>query len=196
MPSRHVQFATGEYYHIFNRGADRASIFRTDADYLEFIGRLKRNAERYRIGVIAYCLIPNHFHFLLRQEDEVAVGAMIQYTCNGYAQWFNRRYQRVGTLFQGRFRAIHVDQDDYLRHLCRYIHGNPIRHGIALQPALWQYSNYLDWIGRRRGQLVDHQFIIDHFESAESYRSYLTAYLTHSPDVPEKLQAYLQSLEE
>ena len=84
------------------------SIFRTDADYLEFIGRLKRNAERYRIGVIAYCLIPNHFHFLLRQEDEVAVGAMIQYTCNGYAQWFNRRYQRVGTLFQGRFRAIHV----------------------------------------------------------------------------------------
>ena len=86
MPSRRVQFVTGEYYHIFNRGVGRDAIYRDEVDYVEFLRRLKQNAGRYEIRVIAYCLIPNHFHFLVRQDDTVAAGTMVQYTSNGYAQ--------------------------------------------------------------------------------------------------------------
>lgn len=196
MPSRRVQFAKGEYYHIFNRGVGRGAIYRDDVDYMEFLRRLKQNAGRYDIRIIAYCLIPNHFHLLVRQDETASAGTMVQYISNGYAQWFNRRHQRNGTLFQGRFEAIHVDEDGYLRHLCRYIHGNPVRHGIAMQPALWDYSNYRDWVGLRPGTLVDHQFVINFFGTAAAYTRYLMDYLTHNRDVPEKLQTYLRGLEE
>ena len=141
MPGRAVQFTAGCYYHLYNRGANRNTIFPREEDFQDFLRRLRRNALLHATTIIAWCLMPNHFHLLVRQEDAECAGRMVQCTCNGYAQAFNRRYTHCGTLFQGRYHAILVDSDEYLRCLCRYIHTNPVKDGFAVAPELWAYSN-------------------------------------------------------
>jgi putative transposase len=195
MPIRKIRFRQGGYYHLYNRGANRESIFLDDDDFTSFLVRLKQNSSRYSVQVIAYCLMPNHFHLLLRQESNVKAGIVVQHTCNGYSQLFNRRHEHQGTLFQGRFDGTEVDKDSYLRHLCRYIHANPVKDGFATKPELWPYSNYLEWIGKRTGTLVDRNFIIEHFGSGEAYIAYLADYLLNPADLPADLQTYLTNLE-
>ncbi len=195
MPMRDIKFEKGCYYHLYNRGVNRQSIFVDDDDFIDFLWRIKQYCTAYAVTVIAYCLMPNHFHFLVRQDDDLRAGLVIQNTCNGYAQRFNLRYSRQGALFQGRFRGELVDEDSYLHHLCRYIHGNPVKDGFALKPDLWPYSNYLEWIEERNGDLVDAKFIVDHFGSAKCYNAYLYDYLENSPAIPEKLRRYLAQFE-
>ena len=119
MPPRTTQFQKGCYYHLYNRGVNRQSIFLDHQDFADFLLRIKRYCEQYAVQPIAYCLMPNHFHFLVRQDGEYRAGLFIQNASNGYAQLFNRRHQRQGALFQGRFRAELVDEGAYLHHLCR-----------------------------------------------------------------------------
>ena len=195
MSSRHLQFAQGCYYHLYNRGAYRKSIFVEDEDYLDFLARLKKNTLIYHVAVVAYCLMPNHFHLLVRQDGEASAGTAVQYTCNGYAQSFNSRHEHTGTLFQGRFQRILVDNDEYLRHLCRYIHTNPVKDGFAFQPDLWPYSNYVDWIGVRRGAMVDRGIITTLFGSPAAYVEFVAAWPLRK-QMPERLLNYLATLEQ
>ena len=195
MPVRDVQFVPDHYYHLYNRGVNRQRIFVDDQDYCDFLRRIKENTAKFQVAVIAYCLEANHFHFCLRQDGAVKVGMAVQIACNGYAQRFNLRHQRTGALFAGRFKAIPVTDDEYLHNLCWYIHGNPVKDNLALQPELWPYSNYLEWIGQRNGPLVDREFIATHFGTAAHYRQLLIHYLTHSPKLPEKLRVYLAGLD-
>jgi len=88
-----------------------------------------------------------------------------------------------------------VTTDSYLQHLCRYIHGNPVRHGLAMAPELWPYSNYLDWMGLRPGTMVDHAFITEQFGSPAAYKSQLRAYLAGQLDLPAPLRNYLDGLD-
>lgn len=191
MAERKVKFVKGNYYHLYNRGNSRQNIFLDDQDFLDFLSRVKDFCTKYSVQVIAYCLMFNHFHFLVRQDGDVKAGMVIQNTCNGYVQYFNGRHNRQGSLFQGKFRSELVDEDAYLHHLCRYIHGNPVKDGFALKPELWIYSNYQEWTGRRPGKLFDADFISAHFGSPERYDAYLYDYLTGSPAIPEKLREYL-----
>ena len=101
MPARTTQFGPGCYYHLYNRGVNRQSIFLDERDYVNFLLRVRKYCEKYTVQPIAYCLMPNHFHFLMRQESEQRAGLVIQHACNGYAQFFNRRHQRQGALFKG-----------------------------------------------------------------------------------------------
>ena len=194
MPGRHVQFAQGCYYHLYNRGANRNTIFTCNDDYWDFLNRLRTNAVRYAAPVIAYCLMPNHFHLLVRQESDTCAGLMVQCTCNGYAQAFNRRRQHNGTLFQGRYQSILVNNDEYLRHLCRYIHTNPVKDGFALQPELWPYSNYATWISQCSDQEIDRSFLQEFFGSSERYRSFVADW-TERKRMPDPLRTYLNELE-
>lgn len=194
MPVRTVQFVQGHYYHLHNRGANRQSIFHNDDDFRDFLTRLKGNTQKYAVQIIAYCLMPNHFHLLVRQDGETSAGLALQYTCNGYTQHFNRQRQRQGTLFQGRFGAHHVHEDAYLRHLCCYIHANPVKDGFALKPELWPYSNYLEWTGQRNGSLIDKEFVKTQFGSAETYKNFVTAYMTNAAAIPANVRTYLASL--
>ena len=194
MHGRKLQFAPGCYYHLYNRGAHRNSIFLNDDDYTAFLVRLKKSTILHDTVVIAYCLMPNHFHLLVRQETEDKSGLAVQHTCNGYAQLYNRRHQHSGTLFQGRFQRILVDDDEYLRHLCRYIHTNPVKDGFAMQPELWPYSNYQEWIGQRHGSLVDHEFVRSLFGSPLAYQDFVAAW-PQRKEVPESLCNYLERLE-
>ncbi|RME60258.1 MAG: transposase [Caldilineae bacterium] len=189
-----MQFAPGAYYHMFNRGAARQSIFRDDDNYLFVLRRMKQYAAELNVKVIAYCLMPNHYHWLVRQDGPEAAGLLPQRVFNSYTKAFNKRYNRTGTLFETRFKCKLVDNDVYLKHLCRYIHANPVRDGFAAAPELWPYSNYLEWIGERPGKLFDPAFVERHFPQRESYREFVYDYLSGSSQLPEQLLAYLRGL--
>lgn len=195
MPRRKQKFATGHYYHIYNRGAGRMSIFHNHDNYLYVIGLMKKYALALQITIIAYVLLPNHYHWLIRQDGPITVSTLAQRVFKAYANAFNNANQRSGTLFADRFRSIYVESDEYLHHLCRYIHANPVRHRIATEIELWPYSNYLDWIGKRPGTLLDPDFMRTHFTSAAAYQAYVASYLTGQAQLPKGLQSYLDELE-
>ena len=191
MPYRKVQFAQGQFYHIYNRGVAQQPIFREEENYLFLLRRVQKYASAFDIAVVTYCLMPNHYHFLLRQDDQTPAGLLPQRVFNSYTKAFNKRYDRTGTLFEGPFKAIHVDQDRYLLHLCRYIHANPVRHGLVSDLEQWPYSNYLEWIGARNGKLVDRAFVREHFPVAGSYRQFVLDYLSGLDELPAGIDTYL-----
>jgi REP element-mobilizing transposase RayT len=125
------------------------------------------------VAVIAYCLMPNHYHFLLRSERDDAIGRFVQRLFNSYTQAFNRQQTRSGTLFEGRAKSILIDNEGYLIYLCRYIHLNPVVAGLVAKAEDWPYSNYLEWIGARPGTLVDRDFMCSYFANAEEYRTFI-----------------------
>lgn len=174
MPQRGEVFAAGEYYHIYNRGAGRNPVFFTPANYEYCLRLVKRYLTKYAVAVIAYCLMPNHYHFLLRQDSELPLSKFIGVLFNAYAQAVNKQQMRSGSLFEGRFRHCWIDREEYLTHLCRYIHLNPVKAHLVQQPEDWPYSNYQDWLGLRAGILLDRAFIQDHFLSSEAYRQFVT----------------------
>ena len=184
----------GMYYHIFNRGAWQVTIFREPTNYLYTLSKIKEYCRAYDISMIAYCLVPTHYHFLVRQDGEKPAGNLPQFVFNSYSKAYNKMYSHSGTLFEGRFRAKPVQTSSHLLHLCRYIHGNPVKDGLVADPADWPYSNYLDWIGERDGKLVDRDFIESQFDNAQEYKKFLFQYL-NSRDMPEDVIKFLDDLE-
>lgn len=195
MPRRDITFSYGCYYHIYNRGARRQSIFRCDENYRYLLRLMKKVAGECVLTIIAYCLLPNHYHWLIRQDGDIAASALPKRVFGSYTQAFNNAYGLSGALFEDRYEAILVATDDYRRNLCCYIHANPVRHGIALSPDLWPYSNYLEWINAREGTLVDQTFVKTHFPEAGSYQHFVLEYLQNRTQLPKGLIAYLQNLE-
>lgn len=191
MPYRRIQFAPGQYYHIYNRGSRRGPIFREEENYLFLLRRIKRYAAMFNITVVAYCLMPNHYHLLLRQDGPHAAGLLPQRVFNSYTKAFNRRYGTSGTLFEGRFKAIRVDKEDYLLHLCRYIHANTVKHGLVAALERWPYSNYLEWIGVRQGQLVNMAFVQAFFPQPTDYRRFVLDYVSGKGKLPSGIEPYL-----
>jgi len=166
---RRTQFHPGNYYHIYNRGANRQNIFREADNYHFLLKRIGRAVNEMAVSIIAYCLMPNHYHFLLRQNSDDSISDMIQGIFNSYSKAFNKKYNRSGTLFEGPFQSIHVDKENYLIYLCRYIHRNPMEAGLVSQPERWPYSNYLEWIEARAGKLVDPDFVRSYFKTPDEY---------------------------
>jgi len=176
MARRNVPFLAGYYYHIYNRGAHRLGIFREDADYRFLLKLIKEWTAKDNISILAYCLMPNHFHFLLRQNSNLSVSIFMQAVFNIYSKAFNSKYQHFGTLFEGPFKAIRVDKAEYLFHLCRYIHRNPLDAGLVTEPEAWLYSNYLEFVGKRAGTLVDKEFVLKSFGAAKDYKTFVMDY--------------------
>jgi REP element-mobilizing transposase RayT len=186
-----VHYSQGEFYHIYNRGSGRQSIFRETENYLFLLRRVKQYAQSFNVTVIAYCLLPNHYHFLLRQDGQQPAGMFPQRLFNSYTKAFNKRYGRTGTLFEGRYKAIHVDKDGYLLHLCRYVHANPVKHGLTPNLERWPYSNYLEWIGARKGTLVDREFSRELFPEPEDYGRFVQEYASGFDTLPAGIEDYL-----
>ncbi|MEW5827749.1 MAG: hypothetical protein AB1846_02580, partial [Chloroflexota bacterium] len=169
-------------------------------------------------SIVTYCLMPTHYHLTLRghenQTSEISSGvspilesskeisevfspisrAMKNFLIS-YTKGINKRYGRVGTLFQGAFKSRAVDSNDYLLNLCVYIHANPVKDGLVRDIADWPYSNYLEWIGERDGKLFDAEFVRDNFGSPAEYKQLVQDYL-NSRLMPDDLSRYLQSLED
>ena len=151
---RKITFANGQYYHIYNRGVDKREVFLDEADFHRFIISMillnderdglmeqwrnikKENTEmqfsdfrrlnlrKPLVEFVVYCLNPNHYHFALRQLEENGIKKFMQRLGTAYAMYFNKKYKRSGALFQGTFKAIHVDSNDYLLYLSAYINKN------------------------------------------------------------------------
>jgi REP element-mobilizing transposase RayT len=125
----------GQFYHLFNRGAHKGSIFREADNYLCVLRKLRTYCGSLRLTPIAYCLLPNHYHLLIRQDGAHPAGLLPQRIFNSYSKAYNKRYEHSGTLFEGRYRATVVESEAYLSHLCRYVHANPVIHGLVEDPA-------------------------------------------------------------
>ncbi|MBU0495935.1 MAG: transposase [Chloroflexi bacterium] len=113
--------------------------------------KLKRLRDELSIAILAYCLMPNHYHLVVRQDGDVPVSTLVQRAFQTYTQAFNRQQVRRGPLLEGRFRHVHVDRDEYAVHLCGYLHLNPVAAGLVAHPTEWPYSNYREWIEARPG---------------------------------------------
>lgn len=173
MGIRKTTFTKGNYYHIYNRGCNKENIFFDEDNYLFLLDKFKKYKEDFNISVIAYCLMPNHYHFLLRQNADFSISGYIQRIFNSYTKAINKKYGRSGTLFGGKFLSILVDKENYLIHLCRYIHRNPVEAKLVKDILDWKYSNYHEWIGIRKGKLFDKEFILERFGSLKSYQDFV-----------------------
>ena len=131
----------GGFYHITARGNEKRPIFRIERDFLRFVGRFERIYERYGVVIHAYVLMTNHYHLLLETPRENLSTALHDLN-TAYTNYFNRRHDRVGHLFQGRYRSIVVEKDSYLLELSRYIHLNPVRAGMVKRPEAYRWSSY------------------------------------------------------
>ena len=190
-----IEWGAGNYYHIYNRGAHRQSIVREATNYEFILKLMKKYMAELSVTVIAYCLMPNHYHWLVRQDGNLRAGLLAQRVFNSYSKAFNNRYDHSGTLFEGPYKPILVKDDSYLRHLCIYIHAQPVKDNITPFLDMWDYSNYHEWMGIRNGTLVDHDFIDNYFPNRGQYRRHLMEYLK-SRNLPPKLDAYLRGLED
>jgi putative transposase len=146
--SLRVEFA-GAFYHVLNWGNAGEAIFRSNGDREKFLEYWGKAVERFGIKVHTYCLMPNHYHFLI-ETPEPNLSRAVQWVNVSYAAYFNRKHQRQGHLFQGRFKSILVDADGYLKELSRYIHLNPLRADMAEQPASYPWSSYPAFIGGQK----------------------------------------------
>jgi putative transposase len=116
-------------------------------------------------SLICYCLMPNHFHFLIRQNTNLPVSKLVSKLCTGYSMVYNKKYKKTGNLLQSKFRAIRVDTDTYLLWLSAYIHNNPKTAGLVDDLQDYQFSSYLDYVGQRKGKLCDQSLILEMFKN-------------------------------
>ena len=137
--------------------------------------------------MVAYCLMPTHYHLLARvkQTSEVSAGVsreMMRFSVS-YTKAMNKRYDRVGGLFQGAYRRKLVSGDAYLLHLCRYAHLNPVMDGLVRRAEDWEFSSYRDYIGLRNGTLGTPQIVLTQFRSGDDYGEFVESYTDDERDV-------------
>ena len=130
----------GAVYHVIARGNERKAIFRDDLDRKNYLERLAECRARFQFRILAYCLLGNHVHLAL-ERGPVALSRIMRTLQSFYAQRFNLRHQRVGHLFQGRYKAFLVQDERYLFSLVRYIHFNPVRAGLVDRPDAYRWSS-------------------------------------------------------
>jgi putative transposase len=144
-------------HHIIQSGNDRQTIFRDAEDYTAFLQWLKDASRQFKVAIHAYVLMPTHIHLLVSPSDDVGLGRMMQWVGRHYVPYFNSKYQRAGTLWQGRYRAVVLDSEQYFLLCSRYIESNPVRAGLVGSPEDYAWSSISHHIGARQDPLItDH----------------------------------------
>lgn len=195
MSLRKTILATNEIYHVFNRSVaevpifkgnrecnifldatkfylqpnppTRFSIFRTSKD------RFPINLDSMLVAIIAFCLMPNHFHFILRQERDGGIRQFIQKLSNSFAHYFVLKYKQSGHVFEGNFKAVRVETEEQLLHLSRYIHLNPVTAYLVENPKDYPYSSYQVYLGKESSEIVNPLPVLNHFSSPNQYREFV-----------------------
>ncbi|MEK7460156.1 MAG: transposase [Patescibacteria group bacterium] len=216
---RNIDLSIGEYYHIYNRGTDKRTIFLNHHDYNRFkallyacnsatpvdISKHFREGRSFveifeidrgetLVDIIAYCLMPNHFHFLIRERSEGGIQKFMMKLSTGYSMYFNNKNKRTGALFESRFKAKHADTDEYLKYLLAYIHLNPVKiidplwkeEGIkdrfAAQAYLrsYEHSSYLDYqgIARLETKITNREAGPEYFTTVKDFDDFVNDWLT------------------
>jgi putative transposase len=163
----------GAFFHIIVRGNNRENVFRDGADYVHYLEKFFYLCQEGDITVYAYCLMPNHIHLLL-EIGKGSLSKVLQRFHTWYTQYFNRRYDRVGHLFQGRYKAIVCNKDAYLLELVRYIHLNPVRAGLVDSPEDYAWSSHRIFLGIDKSEAIDPSFVLKQFSDdlSAAIRSY------------------------
>lgn len=188
---RKIRFAPGEYYHIFNRGTDKRSVFLDDADFDRFlqsiedfnstkpIGSIFENSFRKNqlgrptsklVDIVCYCLNKNHFHLVLKELIDGGVSEFMK-RVGGYTKYFNIKYRRDGMLFQGRFKAKHIDSNEYLLRVSVYVNLNNLAHQIRGNAYRSSWIEYCSG-GRRKEELCKKSIILRQFKDVTEYRTF------------------------
>lgn len=207
-------YVEGGYYHLYNRGVEKRNIFLDDRDYKVFLHFLKKYLSppasistsltestltgvtpvRQRpiqtvygvVTLLVYCLMPNHFHLLVKQDIKEGITKLMNRIATNYGMYFNKRYERVGSLFQGVYKAVLIDNEEQLLHLSRYIHLNPfeIENGKLDKLIDYPYSSYGDYLGQRKTKWLKIDEILLYFKTRKrtdavdylSYQSFVEDY--------------------
>ena len=154
MARRPRVFAAGLLYHVIVRGNQRRKTFRHDDDYRAYLDRLEKYRTQCQVRIYAYCLMPNHVHLLV-ETGSTPLAKFMQGLQQSYTQYFNRRYRKVGHLFQGRYKAIICDRDKYLLALVRYIHLNAVRAKLTTRPERYRYSGHNSYLTDGTAKIVE-----------------------------------------
>lgn len=201
--ARKFIFANEEIYHVFNRGVEKRPTFTTERDYQRGIQTLNyyrhqnpqirfshflnlskeaqtsaaENLQRLNklIDVLAYCLMPNHFHFLLRQTQENGISKFVANFTNSYTKYFNTKNKRAGHLFQGAFKAVRIESDEQLIHVSRYIHLNPVSSFLVTSQELDNYvwSSYPNYVGFKQTDEIETETILNYFSNKNPYKNFV-----------------------
>ncbi len=162
-------FHKDTYHHLYNRGSNKASIFFERENYLYFLRKMKLSKEKYKIKILSYCLMPNHFHlFVMQITDEYPVSTFISSLLNSYVKSINKKYQHSGTLFESKTKSKQIIDDAYFKWVIKYILENPVKAGLVKNISDWEFSNAKDLFGIRNGNLTNVDFVESFFQSKES----------------------------
>jgi REP element-mobilizing transposase RayT len=142
MPKRILKFQERGHYHINNRGLQKKKIFFDREDYKYFLKKMFEYKDKFSIEVIFYCLMPNHFHLVIRQNTGVGTIQFISMVQLLYAKYFNKKYGRKGQLFEGRYRPKVIKDQKYMMQLIRYLMENPVRAGLVKKPEDWEFLSF------------------------------------------------------
>ncbi|MDF1498090.1 MAG: transposase [Patescibacteria group bacterium] len=178
------------FYHVYNRGVDKRVVFEDENDYMRFTNKLlefnkNNNGESLFVDIICFCLMPNHFHLILRPIVENGITDFMRRVLTGYVMYFNGKYKRKGVLFETSYKSILIENEEYLKHLSRYIHLNPkeiaksnnfVLKKMSSSEILKKYkwSSYLDYVGI--DNFPDHterKLLLDIFGKRENYETFV-----------------------
>ena len=226
-----IKFQNEYYYHIYNRGVDKRDVFMDQKDYLRFLTSLREFncmhqvislhqllvnrdkkpshalAKAYDglddslVSIIAYCLLPNHYHLLLKQKSEIGISKFMHKVSMGYTNYTNFKYKRSGSLFQGRFKSVPIKTDAQLLYISAYINGNPEIHKIA-KADKWPWSSYQEYLGAKPnpsnafikaldGLGVLKSVILKEFENIKNYQDYVIEVIENSSEIKEEIKKCL-----
>lgn len=146
------------FYHVFNRGANRQPIFFSDDDCRLFLKKLVDLKGKYDHSIYAYCLMPNHFHLSI-QTRKISISKIISSLTTSHSMYINNKYNRLGPLFQNRFKSILVESDRYFLKLSQYIYLNPVKAGLVKDPIAYQFSSIRETLGREPLSILDSDIV-------------------------------------
>lgn len=195
MPRRKVLLVTGEIYHVFNhsvagipilKGARESELF---LDAIRFylqpkpptkfsIYRKSRpsfpvDLSKKIVTIINYCLMPNHFHFTLKQEMENGIKQFLHRISNSFAHYFSIKHKKRGHVFEDKFKAVRIETEEQLLHLSRYIHLNPVTSYLVEKPEDYPYSSYNIYLGQKTSDIIDPSFVLKNFSSKSKYHEFI-----------------------
>lgn len=175
MANKSRNFTPNTFYHVYNRAVEKRTIFYTKHDYEYFLNKVLFFKEKTGVKILAYCILPNHWHFLLKITSQVetsAISKFISLLSNSYTKYFNFNKNHSGRIFQGPFKSKIVNDDNYLRVLINYINLNHLKHKLVKNASDWFYTSHHNYVGQEKYHLIDQDYLIDFKEYKNSIRNY------------------------
>jgi len=172
MPERATPLLPNNYYHLYNRGVNKGLIFFSDRNYQYFLNKMSFFFQS-KADILAYCLMPNHFHLLIKINSDNFVKTSLQPFFVSYSKSINIEQDRIGPLFQGRFQANLIEDKEYLLDCVKYIHLNPVNAGLVSSPELWKYSSYEKYVHKENRTYADTSVVMNYFDSVDEFREFV-----------------------